>query len=167
MFLFLQHFFSTFSSSSRWVRKTRVTVLMKRISHITDNIFMYFSGELEPQHLRGAGTVCRIGSELPSTSTQTPTTANQMKPGGQTRCPLRLIYCCSKETLTADHRQVRRVLESAAWRVRLNFLYTHIVASYRDVFTVNLEFALDFLHVSTLKNNKNLSSVPLLWWVSS
>lgn len=29
-------------------------------------------------------------------------------------CPLRLIYRCSKETLTADHRLVRRVLLSTA-----------------------------------------------------
>lgn len=50
------------------------------------------------------------------------TALNQKEPGGQTCCPLRLIYCCSKETLTADHRQVRRVLLSAAWRAVLNLL---------------------------------------------
>lgn len=111
--------FSKFSSSwagepeSEFQAQTRVTVLIKRIFHIAGILFI-FLGELEPQHLREAGTACRIRSQLPSSSTQTQTTANQMKPGGQTRCPLRLIYCFSKETLTADHTQVRRLLLSTA-----------------------------------------------------
>lgn len=124
-------------SESEFQTQDTVTVLIKSIFHITDWAFIYFSGELEPRHLREAGIVCRIRSELPSSSTRTRTTANQMKPGGQTRCPLRLICCCSKETLTADHR-VRRVLLSTAWRVGLNLLYTHIVVSYRNFLTVNL-----------------------------
>lgn len=80
--------------------------LIKRIFHFTERVLISFAAELEPQHLHEAGAVCQIRSGLPSSSTPTPTTANQMKPGGQTRCPLRLIYCCSKETLTAVHRQV-------------------------------------------------------------
>lgn len=39
---------------------------------------MFVLGELEPQHLRETAAVCRIGSQLPSSSsssTQTPTTA--------------------------------------------------------------------------------------------
>lgn len=123
---------------SEFQTQTPVTVLIRRLFHITDWVVIYFTGALEPQHLQKAGTVCRICSELPSSSSQTWTTANQIKPGGQTCCPLRLIYCCSKETLTADHRQVRRVLLSTAWRVGLNLLYTHIVVSYRNFFTVNL-----------------------------
>lgn len=82
-------------------------------------VYFGWTGAVTPP---GGGCSVADGLTLPSSSTQTHTSVHQMKPGGQTCCPLPFIYCCSKETLTADLRQVRSVFVSAAWRL---FIHPH------------------------------------------
>ncbi|TNN67738.1 hypothetical protein EYF80_022054 [Liparis tanakae] len=82
------------------------------------------------------------GSKMVTAVQDADNSENQMKPGGHTRCPLRLIYCSSKETLTADPR-VSRVLQPAG--SQLNFSSTHIHASLGDLLTVNPELEPDLL----------------------
>jgi len=130
-------------------------MLIKRNAHITKINCCLFWMNWSHNISEGLQHSSQIGSPLPSSSsscssssssTQTPTTAkNQMKPGGHTRCPLRLIYCCSKETLTADPR-VSRVLQPAG--SQLNFSSTHIDAFLGDLLTVNPKLVPDLLYVS-------------------
>lgn len=134
---FFSSWFFTFASSWQVSQK----VIIKRILLITHRVLFLFL-----EWIRATTPPRSLSDLLKLPSSSSTQTVKQMKPGGQTCCPLRLIYCCSKETLRADHRPVRRVLLSTARRVRLNFLSTHTVVSY-----CKHKFALHFLYVP-LKN---------------